>query len=391
MSPIKTCVLGVGLAGLTFHIPFVLALPELFTLYAVLERKPTSPGGKLQQRFGPQAAQGVKIYNTLEDVLADSEIELIIVGTPSETHYEFAERALEAGKHVLVDKPITATHQQAIEIGTLAQSKKLVLYPYQNRRWDSDFHALRSLLALPSSDPKSLGTLFEFESRFDRFRSSLKGTWKDLPLPANGLVYDLAAHTIDQALVLFGRPSKITAFVENLRGIGHEEVDDNFTITLHYPSLSKPNDTGVKPTSFTVILRGSPLSVHTPQLRYIARGTKGTYTKYGVDPQEDQLKVIKSPSEVVDPNNVEYGQEPESLFGILENFDGTSETEIVKSIWPSSAKGDYVNLFRDLAAAIREGKEPAVKWQESAEVIELIQLAHQSAKEERTLVVPAKA
>lgn len=98
-APIKTCVLGVGLSGLTFHVPFVLALPELFTLHAVLERRPEGPGGKLAARFGPEAAQGVKIYNTIEQVLADPEIELVIVGTPNETHYDYAKRAIEAGKH----------------------------------------------------------------------------------------------------------------------------------------------------------------------------------------------------------------------------------------------------------------------------------------------------
>lgn len=98
-SAIKTCVLGVGLAGLTFHVPFVLALPKLFSLHAVLERKPSGPGGKLQARFGAKAAEGVKIYNTLDQVLADPEIELVIVGTPSETHYEYAKKVLEAGKH----------------------------------------------------------------------------------------------------------------------------------------------------------------------------------------------------------------------------------------------------------------------------------------------------
>lgn len=94
-SPVKTCVLGVGLAGLAFHIPFVLALPQVFTLYAVLERNPTTEGGKVKERFGAT----VKIHRTLEDVLSDPEIELIIVGTPNETHYSFAKAALEAGKN----------------------------------------------------------------------------------------------------------------------------------------------------------------------------------------------------------------------------------------------------------------------------------------------------
>ena len=205
-APIKTCVLGmytthmpfrsllttnqysilgVGLAGLTFHVPFVLALPQLFKLYAVLERKPSGPGGKLQERFGPDAAKDVKIYNTLDAVLADPEIELVIVGTPNETHYDFTKKILEAGKHgkhhrdiyaltaylysshflVLCDKPITATFAEASELDQLAKSKKLVAYPYQNRRWDSDFLALRSLLSLPSDHPQSLGNIWEFESR----------------------------------------------------------------------------------------------------------------------------------------------------------------------------------------------------------------------------------
>ena len=252
-APIKTAVLGVGLAGLTFHAPFVLALPELFTLHAVLERSPAGPGGKLQARFGPEAAKGVKIYNTLDAVLADPEIELVIVGTPNDTHYDFAKRVLEAGKHgashtilahissidfraALVDKPVTATSTQALELDQLAKSKGLVLYPYQNRRWDSDFLALQALLRLPPSDPNSLGTLWEFESRFDRYRTTLKGTWKDVPAPSSGLTYDLAAHTIDQALVLFGRPTSVTARVENLRGVGHPDVDDSVRAPLRVPA-----------------------------------------------------------------------------------------------------------------------------------------------------------
>lgn len=158
---------------------------------------------------------------------------------------------------VLVDKPVTATAQQAYELGDLAKAKGVVLYPFQNRRWDSDFLTLRKLLDLPPSDPKSLGTLVEFESRcaifarsyvgsmatwsgvefvphrFDRLRTSLKGTWKDLPIPANGLTYDLGAHTIDQSLVLFGRPKAITAMIENIRGIGHKEVDDCVSMHPH--------------------------------------------------------------------------------------------------------------------------------------------------------------
>lgn len=161
MAPIKTCVLGTGLSGLTFQVPFILALPDLFSLYAVLERNPSSEGGKVKDRFGILT----KIYRNFEDVLADDEIELIIVSTPNATHFEFAKRSLEAGKHVLVEKPVASSLSEARELGDLAKSKNLVLYAYQNRRWDSDFLALKRLLNEPASSPVSLGDLVEFETQ----------------------------------------------------------------------------------------------------------------------------------------------------------------------------------------------------------------------------------
>ena len=183
MGAIRTCVLGTGLAGLTFHVPFILALPELFSLNAALERNPKTEGGKLKERFGVT----VTIYTTLDDVLHDKELELIVIATPNETHYEFAKKSLEAGKHgkrrsriyrptystpisnphtVLVDKPVTTTVDQAKELGELAKAKNLILYAFQNRRWDSDFLALCKLLSLAPSSPQYLGDVWEFESRY---------------------------------------------------------------------------------------------------------------------------------------------------------------------------------------------------------------------------------
>ncbi|KAH9927152.1 oxidoreductase [Epithele typhae] len=382
MAPIKACVVGLGLGGLAFHVPFVLALPDLFTLHAVMERNPAGPGGKVQERFGEKAMQGTIIHRTFEDVLADAQVELVIITTPSETHYELAKRALEAGKHVLVDKPLSPTKKEILELGRIATNKNVVLYSFQNRRWDSDFLAFRKLLSLPADDPKSLGTLYEFESRFDRFRLDLKGTWKDLPLPGNGLAFDLASHTIDQVIQLFGRPKSITAMIENIRGIGSPEVDDSFTIYLHYPPL--PAASGIQPTSLTAILRGHILSVRSPQVRYVARGTHGTFQKFGVDVQEDQLRAVADPAGIA--ADTAFGVEPEAIWGTVQNVAG--DGTVVESSWPSAEPGKYIELFKNLAAVIRDGAEPAVRWTESAEVIEMIELAHQSARERRTVDVP---
>ncbi|TDL29610.1 NAD-binding protein [Rickenella mellea] len=367
MSPIKTSILGVGLAGLTFHVPFVLALPELFQLHSVLERNPSSDGGKVNQRFGVS----VKIYTSLEDILKEPEIELIIVCTPNSTHYPFAKAALSAGKHVLVDKPVTTTSAEARELGELAKAKNLVLYAYQNRRWDSDFLTLRRLLGDAASSPISLGDLFEFESHYDRYRTDLKGSWKD----QNGITWDLGSHLIDQTVALFGRPEKVTGFINNLRGIGDADVDDNFTIHLHYPRSS------IRPYPLTAILRAHMLSVRIPQLRYVIRGSKGTFTKYGLDVQEEQTKAIAKPNEVFKDD---YGREPDSIQAVVENM--SESGAVTRSLIPSE-KGAYVELFRNLAAAIRKREEVKIKWDEVITVLEIIESAYRSSQEGRTVTL----
>ncbi|KAJ3517564.1 hypothetical protein NLJ89_g421 [Agrocybe chaxingu] len=373
VQPINTCVLGVGLSGLTFHVPFILALPEIFNLHSVLERNPKAEGGKVKERFGVAP----KIHRTLDAVLGDQEIELVIIGTPNDTHYDFANAVLNAGKHVLVDKPVTATSQQAKTLGDLAKTKGLVLYAFQNRRWDSDFLALKGLLSEPERSPNSLGTITEFESHYDRFRKGLKGTWKDEPLPAAGITYDLGSHLIDQALYLFGRPTRLTAFIQNLRGVGNPKVDDCFTIHFHY-------DAGTRSAyPLAVILRSHILSVRAPQLRYVVRGTKGTYTKYGLDVQEDQLKVISTPKGIFEN---QFGAEPENIWGFVEKVEADDIT-VSKLCWPSRDPGAYVELFRNLGAAIREGAELAVKWEEATAVIEMVELAHKSSQEGMTIAV----
>lgn len=363
MSPIKTCVLGVGLSGLTYHAPFLLALPELFELHSVLERNPKSPGGKTKERFGID----VKIHRSFEDVVKDEAIELVIVGTPNATHYEFVKGALEAGKHgtsfneldgslkftsqlVLVDKPAVPSAAEARELGELARSKGLVLYAYQNCRWNSDFLALRRLLSEPPSSPVFLGKIVDFESQcaflliytefsstslhysYDRYRDKLKGDWKEVDVPGSGQVYNLGSHLIDQALVLFGRPTSVTGFISNVRGLGNLNVDDSvslvcefalidayihlldaqFTIFLHYPTDA------TRKHPLTVLLRSHPLSVRSPQLRFVIRGTKGTFIKYGMDVQESQLRIMPDPKGIFAHS---YGREPEEICGTVETID----------------------------------------------------------------------
>jgi len=359
-KPIKTAVIGVGLAGTVFHLPLLVALPDLFEVTVVVERNPEEEGGKAR-KFGIKP----KVVPSIEAALVDSAIEFVVIGTPNATHYSFVKAALLAGKHVLVDKPITPTYKEALELFELAQSKNLILYAFQNRRWDSDFLTVKKLI-----EEGTLGNITEFESHFDRYRTALRVEWHGSNIPGSGLVYDLGSHLIDQVLVLFGKPERVTGFTQNIGQLG--DVEDNFTILLHYPANAK------RPVPITAILRSHFQSVRNPQLRYSIKGMKGSFTKLGVDVQEDQLKTRTSIFDTA------FGIEPDEVHGTLELLQ--SDVKITTTKIPSE-RGSYISLYRNVYASIREGAALDVRWEDASLVIHIIELAKQSAFAGRTLEV----
>ncbi|KAF8605175.1 NAD(P)-binding protein [Ceratobasidium sp. AG-I] len=367
---LKTGVIGVGSSAVTFHIPMLLALPKYYVVHSVLERKATDAdkktGGTVGAKFN---LQGLRIVNTIEELLADPELELVIVTTPNETHYPFAKAALQARKHVLVEKPVTPTYAEAKELDDLAKSNGVILSAFQNRRWDSDFLTVRKLI-----DEGKLGDITEFESHYDRFRPSppTTATWREEPGPGAGNTFNLGPHLIDQVLQLFGRPNRITGFIQNVRGFGGPEVDDAFLIHFHYER---------KPFPIRATVAASCLSAKKSQLRFSVKGTKGSFEKKGLDPQEDQLKARKP--EVLD---AQFGREAEEILGTL---DTVTESEDIVSATVPSEKGAYNLLFENLAEAIASGAELKVKFEQSAAVIQMIELAKLSSREGRTLEVPS--
>src|ERR1700744_5411044 len=220
--PIRAAVLGYGLAGKVFHCPFISAVPGL-ELSAIV------------QRTGDDAAQAypsARILRSADEALADPNIHLIVVATPSETHFDLAAQALQAGKHVVVDKPITSSSKSARSLVSLAKTHKRILAPFHNRRWDGDFLTLRQLL-----HENTLGRVVEIVSRFDRYRPLQRpNTWKEIASPATGVLYDLGPHLVDQALALFGPPARITASIRHDRD--RTDIDDAFDLVLDYELLS---------------------------------------------------------------------------------------------------------------------------------------------------------
>ncbi|MGB3781017.1 MAG: Gfo/Idh/MocA family oxidoreductase, partial [Tunicatimonas sp.] len=276
---INVALASFGMSGLVFHGPLLSVHPH-FRLHAVLERNRSDS----QERY-----PDVKLVRKYEDLLTDESVEVIVVNTPNPFHYDMAEAALQAGKHVVVEKPFTNTTKEGEQLIALAEKKGRVLTVFQNRRWDSDFLTVQKVLAADV-----LGTVVEYEAHYDRFRNFIQpDTWKEEVGPGSGILYNLGSHMIDQALVLFGMPKTLFAKLSIQRKGG--KAPDAYHLILGYETMQ-------------VVLKSSYL-VRDQGPRYKVLGSEGTFTKYGLDPQEDLLKLG------VSPDNSRIGQEPETDWG----------------------------------------------------------------------------
>jgi scyllo-inositol 2-dehydrogenase (NADP+) len=359
VAEIKVAVIGFGLAGRVFHAPFVSAVPGL-KLTSIVQRK-----GDEAAKAYPQVA----ILRSFEEALA-SDAELIVVGTPNETHYALAKQALEAGKHVVVDKPFAATSQEARTLVDLAAAKKRVLAPFQNRRWDGDFLTVRDVL-----EHKDLGRLVTFESHFDRFRPLPRpNTWKESASACNGLLFDLAPHLLDQVLALFGVPEAITASVRMDRD--NSDIEDAFDIVLHYPGL-------------LAISRSSMLACDASP-RFLLHGTKGSFKKYGLDPQEPALVAggqVPRLSEAPNAKPDQWLTEKELHWGLLTVAPDPHEPSIVVTRKIETRPGDYRRFYANVRDAIRGVAPLAVTPEDGYRTIKLLELARESCASRRTLPV----
>jgi predicted dehydrogenase len=310
------------------------------------------------ERTSSNAAQrypGIVTYRSLEAILADTSLGLFVVATPSTTHFEVAKQILEAGRSVIVDKPMSTTSAEIAQLIALASAKNVLLVPFHNRRWDSDFQTIQKVL-----NEGSLGRLVYLESRFDRWRPHppTDRLWKEDP-SSGGVLFDLGIHIADQALALFGKPEAISADVLSERDWAR--VNDAFTLRLRY-------------SGFTVVLGANCLS-SPPRPRFHLRGTKGNYIKSGLDPQEAALNKI---TRIADPA---WGQEPPAEWGTLHvDVDGDLVTHPVAPI-----PGDYRLYYAGIRDALRGKALAPVTALDAWRVARLLEWAAQSSQERREI------
>lgn len=339
MEKIKTGLAAYGMSGQVFHAPFIFTHPH-FELTAITERSKT-----LSKNRYPQAV----ITRSFEELIGRKDIELIVVNTPDETHFEYTRQALLAGKHVIVEKPFTTTVQQGKELIALAEEKGRMLSVYQNRRWDADFLTVQDILR-----KQLIGRPVEYESTFARFRNYIQpGTWKE---ESGGMTYNLGSHLIDQAICLFGMPEAVFADIAILRNAGM--VDDYFAIHLLRPE---------KCPEIKITLKASYLMCEA-EPRFVLHGTNGSYVKYGVDKQEALLK------EGAMPNQPHWGEEYEEEWGILHTEkDGMFQREK----YPSLA-GNYGLFYENIYQHIRHRQPLQTDARDILNVIKVIEAARKS-------------
>ena len=341
---IRVGLVGFGMAGRVFHAPLISSVEGL-ELAAVVERS----ANKAAERY-----PGITTYRSVEELLADASIKLVVVATPNSSHFPIAMQALEAAKNVVVDKPVALSAGEVAQLTELAGGIGLRLFPFHNRRFDSDFLTIRKLM-----DERLLGRLVHFESNFDRWRPGLSSrAWKE-DTDEGGILLDLGTHLVDQALMLFGQPAAVGA--EVLRERDGEGSNDAFTVRLHYFS------------GFSVTLGANCLS-SLARPRFHLRGTRGNFWKWGLDPQEDALNHV---TKITDSS---WGQESSDHWGTLSvDVDGGAVTRPVPS-----ATGDYRLFYagvRDvlLGNSTAAPVPPAEAWR----VARVLEWAKQSSEQHR--------
>ncbi len=345
MRKIQTALCAYGMSGKVFHAP-ILNAHSGYELSHVLVRNP--------QRSVNQYTN-LKVVRDYDSILSDPAIELVIVNTPEPTHFELTWKALEAKKHVVVEKAFTPSSEEGEKLIQFARKQNCLLTVYQNRRWDSDFLTVQEILR-----QNLLGKLISFEAHYDRFRDFIQeGTWKEERIPGTGVLYNLGSHLIDQALLLFGMPQSIFADLQIQRKGGN--IIDNFDLIMRYEALK-------------VMLRVSYL-VPKPGPKYILHGVKGSFFKSGMDPQEEALKKGE------EPFGPGWGEEGKDSWGYLyRKSDALHMDARVPSL-----PGNYGAFYTQLYEAIREGREVPVAPEQALQSIQVIEAALESHSQSRVV------
>ena len=344
---VRVGLIGFGLAGQAFHAPVIRGVPGM-ELACFLERR----GSRSRERY-----PDVRVARTIDELLSDHTIQVCVIATPNDSHFELARACLMAGRDVVIDKPFAPTLAESEQLVRLATERGRLITVYQDRRWDGDFKTVQKII-----ESGWLGKVAEYECRYDRFRLEPKANaWRErADQPGAGVLFDLGPHVIDQALVLFGEPQSITASAFHQREASG--VDDAFDVCLEYPGLRA-----------TVRAR---MIAYAPGPHFLIHGTKGSFVKYGMDPQEPRLRAGDVPPGI--DWGKDWGEDSEAQWGML-TVVGEPAVRV------KTQRGDYRAFYANIRDAIEKKTPPEVTPEQALRTMRALLLAHKSSKERRTV------
>lgn len=344
MNKVNVGLVGFGLSGQVFHAPIIQSIDGMEIVKVV------SGNPEKVRKYLPEA----EVTASLDELLADERIDLVVITSPNQTHYPYAKQALLAGKHVVVEKPFVISSVEAEDLIETARQQNRKLSVYQNRRWDNDFLTVKRLI-----EAGRLGDIASYEAHFDRYRPQVSNRWREQAGPGAGMLYDLGAHLIDQALHLFGKPASVYADLFAQRA--GSEVDDYFHLILMYGNMRVILHSG------SLVMQNGP--------RFQVHGSLGSFIKYGLDSQEDMLRQGGLPGQ---PG---WGKDREEWYGELTlTVDGQAETTTVET-----EQGSYERYYEGMYLAITGDKPVPVEPADARNTIRVIELAVQSSAEKRAL------
>ncbi len=341
-APIRVGLIGYGYAGKTFHAPLIRAVPAL-DLRVVGSRDPAKVRSDLP---------GMTVIAEPATVAASDDVDLVVIASPNDTHAPLARLALQAGKHVVVDKPFTLDLAEARDLVALARRRGRMLSVFHNRRWDSDYLTVRAAIA-----EGRVGKVRHVESHFDRFRPQVRDRWREGAGPGGGIWYDLGPHLVDQALQLFGLPDRITA---NLARLRQGALSDDWAhVVLDYPDLR------VVLQASMLVAGGSP--------RFLVHGEAGSLVKQRLDIQEQQLLAGLAPGA---PG---WGEDPDGIA----IHDGTGAVTHAPAV-----AGDQRHYYAGVARQVAQGTIDHTVALEALQVMACIEAALISARTGTSVVPP---
>jgi predicted dehydrogenase len=344
---INTALVSFGMSGKNFHAPFISTNPN-YQLVGSWERS---------QKNIQSIYPATKSFDSYEEILNDQNIQLVIVNSPNDTHYDYTKRALLAGKHVVTEKAFTVTVKEAEELDALAQKLNLKLAVYQNRRYDADFLTIQKLI-----NEDKIGEFLDLQISFERYRTTLSPKiHKETNTPGSGVLFDLGPHLVDQALLLAGMPTSIFADIRTTRKVG--KVDDYFTLLLYYPTFR------ILLTSGMVYMQQLPA--------YKIYGTKGCFIKQRADVQEDNLIAGEK------TNRSHWGEEPSEKWGTLTtDTAGAINLEIIPSL-----AGNYGIFYEKMAAAIDQNEPVPTSAKHGTDIIRVLEASRKSFAEKKVIAL----